>query len=94
MHDNLSPDASLGTHFFNDLVETGMLYMAINPKKKNGILNKEKLKNMPNKFLEYLPDANKYENIIKIIEISEDEKKRIKVFADPVKQVAILYIKD
>ena len=92
MHEDLSPDASLGTHFFNDLVENEMLYMAINPKKKMGILNKEKLNTMPNRFLEYLPDANKYENIIKVIEFSEEEKQIIKIYADPVKQVAILYL--
>ena len=92
MHEDLSPDASLGTHFFNDLVENEMLYMAINPKKNMAILNKEKLNNMPNRFLEYLPDANKYDNIIKVIEFSEEEKKKIKIYADPVKQVAILYL--
>ncbi|MFX1258114.1 MAG: PEP/pyruvate-binding domain-containing protein [Promethearchaeota archaeon] len=91
MHEKLSPDASLGTHFFNDLVETDMIYIAIDPKKKNVILNKEKL-NLYNKLLDYLPDAEKYENIIKIIENSEEQKKKVKIFADPVKQVAILYL--
>ena len=28
MHEGLIPDVSLGTHFFNDLVEMDMLYLA------------------------------------------------------------------
>ena len=94
MNENLSPDASLGTHFFNDLVETDMLYIAIDPKKKETILNKEKLNSFPNKFFEYLPDAKKYENIIKVFDSSEKENKKFKIYADSVKQVAILYVKE
>ena len=93
MNENLSPDASLGTHFFNDLVETDMLYIAIDAKKKATILNKEKLNNMPNKFLEYLPDAKKFEHIIKVFHTSEGDNKKLKIYADLVKQVAILYLK-
>jgi hypothetical protein len=31
MHAGLVPDVSLGTHFFNDLVEMDMLYFAVFP---------------------------------------------------------------
>lgn len=31
MHAGLIPDVSLGTHFFNDLVEMDMLYLAVSP---------------------------------------------------------------
>ena len=32
MRENLVPDVSLGTHFFNDLVEMDMLYFAVDPR--------------------------------------------------------------
>ncbi|MHA1146626.1 MAG: PEP/pyruvate-binding domain-containing protein [Promethearchaeota archaeon] len=91
MHENLAPDASLGTHFFNDLVETDMLYMAINPRKAENILNKEEINKMQNKLLKYISDAAKYENVIKVIDTNDTAQKKIKIYADPVKQKAILY---
>ena len=37
MHERLVPDVSLGTHFFNDLVEHDMLYVAYFPKKAGNV---------------------------------------------------------
>ena len=34
MHEGLTPDISLGTHFFNDLVEMGIVYMGIFPERE------------------------------------------------------------
>ena len=90
MHDNLCPDVSLGTHFFNDLVENDMLYIAINPKDADSLFNRDILNKFENKLVELIPEARKYENIIKIIE--ESDEIRIKLYADPVKQKAILYL--
>ncbi|MBT3192881.1 MAG: pyruvate, phosphate dikinase [Verrucomicrobia bacterium] len=45
MHANLIPDVSLGTHFFNDLVENDMLYLAMFPGKEGHVLNREFLDN-------------------------------------------------
>ena len=90
MHEHLIPDVSLGTHFFNDLVESNMLYMALYPKKEITILNKELLNGNGSKLLELLPDHEKLKDVVKIIE-STDFKK-INIYADPIKQVGILYI--
>lgn len=40
MHENLVPDASLGTHFFNDLVEHNMVYLALFPGQPGHLLNR------------------------------------------------------
>ena len=93
MHKNLFPDVSLGTHFFNDLVENDMLYMALDPRKKGSILNRKKLLNFENQLTNLILDSEEYEDIIKVIEIPVDSKeKQIKFYADPVKQTAILYL--
>jgi hypothetical protein len=42
MHEKLTPDISLGTHFFNDLVEMGIVYMGVFPG-KDGVVFNEKL---------------------------------------------------
>ncbi|MBN1215752.1 MAG: pyruvate phosphate dikinase [Candidatus Lokiarchaeota archaeon] len=92
MHENLTPDASLGTHFFNDLVENNMLYLSINPKNQGSILNKEKLNNMDNCLDKILPEAVKYKDIIKIIEYNEESnQKKMKIYSDTINQTAILY---
>lgn len=41
MHAGLIPDVSLGTHFFNDLVEHDLLYLACFPDKPGNSLNEE-----------------------------------------------------
>lgn len=44
MHAKLTPDLSLGTHFFNDIVEMGIVYLGIhNNREKEGYLFNEKL---------------------------------------------------
>ena len=90
MHENLSPDVSLGTHFFNDLVENDMLYLAIDPQDSESIFNRDKLNKFENKLGESIPEAKEYEKILKVIEESAEPK--IKLYADPVKQEAILYL--
>jgi len=39
MRDDLIPDVSLGTHFFNDLVEMDILYLAVFPGRKQDFCN-------------------------------------------------------
>ncbi len=57
MHEGLVPDISLGTHFFNDLVEMDMLYLAIQPSRSGGMVNEETLLRIPNALGSLLPDA-------------------------------------
>ena len=38
MRDDLVPDVSLGTHFFNDLVEMDILYLALFPGRQGQLL--------------------------------------------------------
>ena len=45
-----------------------------------------------NKFLDYLPDAENYANVIKVIDVSRKDNKKMKIYADPVKQRGILYL--
>jgi hypothetical protein len=41
MHEKLTPDISLGTHFFNDLVEMEIVYMGIYPGREGYVLNEK-----------------------------------------------------
>ena len=57
MHKGLVPDVSLGTHFFNDLVEMDMLYLAISPGREGHTLNEEFIRQHPNQLAQLLPSA-------------------------------------
>ncbi|MFH1416094.1 MAG: PEP/pyruvate-binding domain-containing protein [Elusimicrobiota bacterium] len=74
MHEGLVPDVSLGTHFFNDLVEMDILYMALYPEKDEYLINREFFAGTENNIMKLLPDAGKWSDIIKVMEVSENEK--------------------
>ena len=60
MRDDLVPDVSLGTHFFNDLVELDILYFALFPGRPRNHWNREYFLQSPNRLAELLPDAAKW----------------------------------
>jgi pyruvate,water dikinase len=75
MHEGLIPDVSLGTHFFNDLVEMNMIYFAIYPDKKGYFLNSGFFDKAENKLAELHPNAKLWANVIKVIDIGEEDFK-------------------
>ncbi len=71
MHEGLNPDLSLGTHFFNDLVDMSILYMGISPERKGTVLNKDWLRQAPNRFSELLPSNPTYAGVIYVIDTEQ-----------------------
>jgi pyruvate, water dikinase len=90
MHEGLVPDVSLGTHFFNDLVEMDMLYLAITPDKEGCQLNEKRLLEAPNRLAELLPQAAQWAGAIRVIEAGDNEH-GIFLNADTLKQKAVCY---
>ncbi len=68
MRDGLVPDVSLGTHFFNELVENDVLYMALFPGAEGNFLNEDFLRGAPNRFLEILPGEAALADTIRVID--------------------------
>ncbi|MEW5692385.1 MAG: PEP/pyruvate-binding domain-containing protein, partial [Candidatus Hydrogenedentota bacterium] len=93
MHEGLVPDLSLGTHFFNEMVETNILYIAFFKARKDNILNENFLLSMPNHINDVLQSNEDWSNVVRYI-YSKDlsDNKRLYLNADPLKQVGILYI--
>jgi hypothetical protein len=93
MHEGLVPDISLGTHFFNDLVEMNMLYLAVSPEKKGHGLNPDLLTKLPNALTTLLPEAANLAHVLRVIDSdSLPEKMRIHLHADSFKQKAVCYL--
>ncbi|OPX64631.1 MAG: hypothetical protein A4E29_00113 [Methanomassiliicoccales archaeon PtaB.Bin134] len=85
------PEASLGTHFFNDLVEYDMLYCAVYPEREGHVLNAEFLASSENKLTALLPDAEALSSVIKVIDGGRDGS-HICVSSDVLKQKLTCYL--
>jgi hypothetical protein len=90
MHEGLVPDLSLGTHFFNDLVELDILYIGFFSTRKENILNKDFFSQSPNRLEEHLPDASTLSGIVRVIEASN--RQRFVLSTDMIKQNAVVHI--
>lgn len=92
MHEGLIPAVSLGTHFFNDLVENNMLYLAIHPQ-KNDKINKTLITNAENKLSKLIPDAEKFEDVLKFIDVSHfQQNQKMRLNSDTIKQKAFCFL--
>lgn len=66
---NYVPDLSFGTHFFQDLVESGIKYLPLYPDDPQVIFNERFLTQSPNALYEMLPAFGFLSDVIHLIEI-------------------------
>jgi hypothetical protein len=90
MREGLVADLSLGTHFFNDLVETDMLYIAFYGAKESNILNEDLLSGLPNRLTELLPEADPWSEAVRVVEVPDGG--RFILIADNMKQKATVHV--
>jgi hypothetical protein len=76
---NLIPELSFGTHFFQDLVENDVFYVAVFPGRPNTIFNISKLDALPNELADVLPDSSKYANVVKYCRL---DNKKLRIISD------------
>jgi hypothetical protein len=94
MHDDLVPDVSLGTHFFNGLIEMEILYVAIFPQGEGkGGLNVDYFENAPNRLAELVPEAARWSQVIRVIDPATGTgQPRLHLCADPMEQSFLCYL--
>lgn len=66
IEEGFMPELSYGSHFFQDLVETGIFYIAIFQGQKEVIFNSEQLLEQENILAEMLPKSSKYSDVIHV----------------------------
>jgi hypothetical protein len=95
MHEGLVPDVSLGTHFFNDLVEMDMLYFAVFPERKGNSFNQKFFSSGRKNLLpELFPDEARWSDTVMVLDnLSEKNHPAIYLHADSMKQHAICYLR-
>jgi len=92
MREGLVPDVSLGTHFFNDLVEMQILYLALIPGKEGNCVNASLIEQAPNRLPELIPEEAVWATAVRVIDPSEMPASRVlRLHADALKQSATCY---
>jgi len=78
------PELSYGSHFFQDLVETGIFYVALIDGQKDVIFNPEKVLSRENLLTALLPESKDYSDVIHVAETEGME-----IFSDIVTQTLL-----
>jgi hypothetical protein len=86
------PDVSLGSHFFNDLVEANMLYLALFPGREGHSLAPGALGAAPNRLAELSPDDAGLEGVVRVVDFPLADGRLLRVNADSPGQRAVCYL--
>ena len=92
MREGLVPDVSLGTHFFNDLVEMQILYLALVPGKEGNQANTSLIEQAPNQLTRLLPEEAAWAAAVRVIDPAEMPGGPVlRLHADALRQSAVCY---
>jgi hypothetical protein len=67
--DGYTPEVSFGTHFFQDLVEAGIVYLPLYPDEPGVVFREEFLLSAPNKLGELLPEMAKWADVVRVVHL-------------------------
>jgi len=85
---NLMPELSFGTHFFQDLVESDIFYVALFPQKENVVFNKDNLLETPNLLTDLFPEEHKYEDVVNVYDLNTSQ---LQIMCDVVSQKVVCF---
>jgi hypothetical protein len=90
MREGLVPDVSLGTHFFNDLVEMQILYLALTPGKDGNLVNASLVAQAHNLLAELIPEEACWANAVRVVDPAAMPGGRaLRLHADALRQLAV-----
>ncbi|MCK4621169.1 MAG: PEP/pyruvate-binding domain-containing protein [Desulfuromonadales bacterium] len=87
----LMPELSFGSHFFQDLVEADIFYLALFPEDKNCFFNLDWLEKQPNSLEGLLPSSSHYKKVVKVCRAPEAG---LRLMADVVAQKLLCCIEE
>jgi len=88
---NVMPELSYGTHFFQDLVESGIFYLSLYPDNQGVYINHSILDAESKTLSEYFPQYKKYEHVIRMFDVKD---KGVKLAADIMTQKVMCYFSE
>lgn len=86
---SLIPELSFGTHFFQDLVETRIFYLAVYPEKQKVVFNRDWLHALPNMLENIFPGDERFSPVVKVSDIRD---KGLTIFSDITTQNMLCYL--
>ncbi len=86
---SLIPDLSFGTHFFHDLTETNIFYMAIYPENPGVMFNLGWLQGLPNALETISPSDRRMGHVVKVFDLSPGG---VTIRSDVVAQKMVCYL--
>ncbi len=87
------PEVSYGTHFFLDLVEARIVYLAVYPGNRDSAFNHDFLNNTRNCLSDLLPDQTAFGGMVRVIDITRATSGlAAHVIADSQRQVALCFL--
>ena len=84
----LIPDMSFGTHFFQDMVEMDIFYMAIYPEKEGVIFNSAWMKKQPNILEDLMPDDSGFAGVVFVYDVRDND---LRLLSDIVTQKMVCF---
>jgi hypothetical protein len=85
---NLMPELSFGTHFFQDLVEADIFYVAIFPESPGCTFNRAWFDRLPNALEGLMPASSRYKRVVKVCNLPDDG---LQLMADVVSQKLVCF---
>ena len=87
------PDVSFGTHFFNDLVESGIQYLPLYPDDPAVVWNESFLNEAANCLAEVAPDFADMEHVVRVIRVADAaDGKLLQVVMDAEADKALAFL--
>lgn len=86
---SLVPDLSFGTHFFHDLVETGIVYLAIYPESPGVICDLDWIRSRPNLLSTLAPES---EELAHVVHVADTRSTGLKIQSDVQNQTVVCYL--
>jgi len=85
---NLMPELSFGTHFFQDLVEADIFYVAIFPEDAGCCFNRTWFNTLPNALEGLMPASSRYKRVVKVCNLPDGG---LQLMADVVTQKLLCF---
>ena len=88
-----TPEVSYGTHFFQDLVESDILYLPVYPDEAAADFNTEFFSRSPNVLKSLMPELSDFEDIVHVIDVPlATDGALAKVIASPQTRKAVCFL--
>jgi pyruvate, water dikinase len=93
MRKDFVPDVSLGTHFFHELVEMDMLYVALFPGHGDNFIRSDFFESAPNQLAALLPDGADWVHAIRVLDVrgGDANSSVVRLAANAIERNVICY---